>query len=161
MQEGFLILIVLGFFFIILGSWMMKASRLQWTEFDKILTEKEASLLDPYQDIEALSNETQNQQFTKNIKQEIASHDYEFPRTMDTRIGPTPIEIASINDLQSIPEKNDNESYLEESRDVPRRILDLTREGYAAGDIARKLGIGEGEVKLIISLNNYKREETL
>lgn len=138
MNNNSYVLLILGAFFIFVGIWMRKKDKEQFKMIEDRLTEKEKSIYELYESLEGIMEEMER---LYNNSRKQSSYTIISKKVQDKDKG------------QEEYEENEYKEGSKSSEDsIENTIIKLKNEGISEEDIARKLGIGKGEVKLILDL---------
>jgi DNA-directed RNA polymerase specialized sigma24 family protein len=150
MGKSFYILLWGGLFFLSIGLWMMKRDRDEMRMREARMIEKENSLYELYESLEEIMNEMIYHYRDRDSAESTPI------TTKDDRYDP----VLETIDQQSTIEKSEYESQdkveglrvLDSERQKYHQITSLIDQGFSIEEIAKELGIGKGEIMLVLKL---------
>jgi len=131
MSEGLMFLLP-GLMFLFIIFWQTRKDRLYLFELEKRLEEKEKRLYELYEAVEDI-----------------------LRNTIPEAINVLPDESITNNEVQQQDTYRNLRQNIDEGYNEKRKaVILMYKSGSTEEEIARKLGIGKGEVKLILGLKN-------
>jgi hypothetical protein len=131
-MEKTYILFFLGIFFLAIGFWQAKKDKTDLIQMEQRLEKKEKRLFELYEAVEGI------------IQDMLAVN-----------------KIGNLNiapDAFGISQKNNTEEYTNgtASYNLHKQIILMNKDGYTEEEIAKQLGMGKGEIRLILGLKNIR-----
>ncbi|HZJ57611.1 MAG TPA: hypothetical protein VFD89_05150 [Clostridia bacterium] len=152
MDKNFYMLLWGGLFFLFIGLWMVKRDR-EWMQiWNANMDEKENSLYELYESLEEIMNEMYY------LYREGYNIEAGPPPAMDDGYDP----VLADQDPQDHRDDTVHETQAETKKDTQdqnpeghryRLITDLSDQGLSVEEIARRLGIGKGEITLVLKFH--------
>ncbi len=142
-----------GLFFIAIGLWMWKKDRDQIQAIDNRIAQKEKDLYELYQSLEEIMQEMSYLYSQSNLTLQ-----YQEPQNVGYQEQNSEGQNTEEQDKEvqnGFTANTDEEYTTEENINKHYRVIQLRNQGYDEEEIARQLGIGKGEVRLILG---FKRE---
>lgn len=124
------ILFLIGIFFLVIGFWLAKKDKAHLIQMEQKLEEKEKKLFELYEAIEEIM---QNIVATNKIGD------------LDIALKPDTFDMSQNNNIKEYPKETASYS-------LNKQIILMNKDGCTEGEIAKQLGIGKGEVRLILGL---------
>ena len=150
MGKGFYILLWGGLFFLSIGLWMMKRDRDDMRMREAKMIEKENSLYELYESLEEIMNE-----MIYLYGDEYSTEPAPITPNLDSN-DPVLEEKDQKNFKEDIGNKNQDEPGELQDRGCEnqtyRQITDLIDQGFSVEEIAKELGVGKGEIMLVLKL---------
>ena len=159
MESSFsIVLFILGVILIVVSISFIWKSKIKFMELEHKLDQKEKTLYDLYESIEILLQEIK-QTYNQNTENNYNNLSFNTDNVVDSNIHNNSIDKTSMSDQSDNIDSNEIQTNIDTQNKKPEIIM-LRQQGLSEDDIAKKLKIGIGEVRLILGLNSFANQNS-